>query len=74
MIGNGPQLGGITGFTNNKEIGYGFIDLSQIERYDPLSFFLTDGSDNGLNDLGALCETLYRLFASGRRTFLAAGQ
>jgi hypothetical protein len=39
-----------------------------------LSFFLPDGSDNGLDDLGAFSETLYRLFASGRRPVLAAGQ
>jgi len=74
MIGNSPYLGGITSFTNYKEIGYGLIDLSQIERNDPLSFFLTDGSDNGLDDLGALRKTLYRLFARGRRSVLAAGQ
>ncbi len=74
VIGNGPDLGGIARFTNNKEIGDGFVDLSEIERYDLLSFFLPDGSDNGLDDLGAFCETLYRLFASGRRLLLAAGQ
>lgn len=28
VIGNGPDLGGITRFTNNKEIGDGFVDLS----------------------------------------------
>lgn len=74
VIGNGPDLGGIARFTNNKEIGDGLVDLSKIERYDLLSFFLPDGSDNRLDDLGAFCKTLYRLFASGRRPILAAGQ
>lgn len=74
IIGNGPDLGGIARFANNKEVGNGLVDLSQIERYDLLSLFLTDGSDYGLDNLGALCKSLYRLFSSGRRPVLAAGQ
>jgi hypothetical protein len=60
--------------TNYKEIGYSLIDLSEIERNNPLSFFLTNGCDNGLDDLGAFCKTLYRLFSGGRSFVLAPGQ
>lgn len=74
IVCNSPYLGGITGLTNNKEIGYCLIDLSEIERNNPLSFFLTNGSDNGLDDLRAFCKTLYRLFTGGRSFVLAPGQ
>ena len=55
IIGNGTYLRLIAGFTDDKKIGNGLIDLLQIKRnYIHTFFFLNCGYD-GFDDLRALC-------------------
>ena len=51
IFGNGPDLGLITGLTDDEKIRYGLVYLSEVEGYYILSFFFLDGSDDGLNYL-----------------------
>ncbi len=51
ILCNSPDLWLISGFTNDKEICYCFIDLSQIKGNDILPFFILDGGNYGFDDL-----------------------
>jgi hypothetical protein len=50
MLGNGPYLGLVTGFTNNEEIRHRLINLSHIQGNDLFSFFLLNGRNDGFDD------------------------
>ena len=50
-------------FAKNEKVGNGFIDLTQVEADDGLSFLLLNGRDNGFEQLAGACDSDGRLFA-----------
>jgi hypothetical protein len=51
ILSDGPYLGLIAGFANDKEIGNRLIDLFQIQGNDILSLFFLYSSNDGLDYL-----------------------
>ena len=49
-IGNGPYLGLVIGFADNKKIGNGLWYFPEVKRNDLITFLFLYGPDDGFKD------------------------
>lgn len=46
-VGDGPNLGLVAGFADDKKVGNRFGNFAQVKRDDVLTLFILDGPDDG---------------------------
>ena len=64
-IGDGLELGGVAGFTDDEKISYGLRDFAEVKAHNLLTFFFLYGFDDDLKKFAVPVEPRSAFFTAG---------